>query len=273
MGRLDDKTAIVTGAGSGIGEGTARMFVAEGAQVVVADLRLEAAQSVADELGDAAVAVGADVSVEADVAAAVDAAVEHFGRLDCMFNNAGIVGAIGPIAETSVEDFDRTMAVLLRGPFLGIKHAARVMAPQGGGSIISTASTAGLAGGLGPHGYTTAKHGVIGLTKSAASELANDRIRVNAIAPGNIVTNMTARLGPGDADFDQATAAIAKSSPLGIAGEPYDIAMAAVYLASDESRYMSGATMLVDSGQLAGAGRKGGFHRADPSLVTGIAGT
>jgi len=273
VARLEGKTAVITGGASGIGEGAARAFVAEGANVVIADLRVDAAEALALELGDRAVAVGVDVAVEADVAAAVDAAMSTFGRLDCMFNNAGIVGAVGPIAETDVEDFDRTMAVLLRGPFLGIKHAARVMIPQGSGSIISTASTAGLAGGLGPHCYTTAKHGIVGLTKSAASELATNGIRVNAIAPGNIVTNMTARLSPGDADFDQAKTAIAKSSPLGIAGEPHDIAMAAVYLASDESRYLSGETMLIDSGYLAGAGRKGGFHQADPSMVTGIAGS
>ncbi|MDH5237279.1 MAG: glucose 1-dehydrogenase [Acidimicrobiia bacterium] len=273
VGRLDGKTAVITGGASGIGEGSVRAFVAEGANVVIADLRLDAAQALAEELGDAAIGVAADVSAEADVAAAVDAAVEHFGRLDCMFNNAGIVGAVGPIAEMDVADFDRTIAVLLRGPFLGIKHAARVMGPQGSGSIITTASTAGLAGGLGPHGYTTAKHGVVGLTRSAASELADDGIRVNAIAPGNIVTNMTARLGPGDADFEQAKTAIAKSSPLGIAGEPSDIAFAAVYLASDESRYMSGETILIDSGFLAGAGRKGGFHRGGSAMITGIAGT
>lgn len=271
MGRLEGKTAVVTGGASGIGEGTVRAFVAEGANVVIADLRADAAKSLADELGDRALGVAADVAQEADVAAAVDAAVDRFGRLDCMFNNAGIVGAVGPIAQTSVDDFDATMAILLRGPFLGIKHAARVMTDHGGGSIISTASTAGLAGGLGPHCYTTAKHGLIGLTKSAASELAAHRIRVNAIAPGNIVTNMTARLRPGDADFEQAKAAIAKGSPLGIAGEPSDIAHAAVYLASDESRYLSGETILIDSGYLAGAGRKGGFHHAEPGMVRGIA--
>ncbi|MDH3705231.1 MAG: glucose 1-dehydrogenase [Acidimicrobiia bacterium] len=273
MTRLDGKTAVVTGGASGIGEGAARAFVAEGANVVIADLRADAAGAVADELGSQAIGLGADVTVEDDVAAAIDAAVTAFGRLDCMFNNAGIVGAVGPIAQTAVDDFDATMAILLRGPFLGIKHAARVMSDQGdGGSIISTASTAGLAGGLGPHCYTTAKHGLIGLTKSAASELAAYRIRVNAIAPGNIVTNMTARLGAGDADFEQASAAIAKSSPLGIAGEPSDIAHAAVYLASDESRYLSGETILIDSGYLAGAGRKGAFHHAEPGMVKGIAG-
>ena len=177
-GRLEGKVALVTGGASGIGEGTVRRFVAEGAQVVIADRQADAGAALAEALGPATRFVTADVTDEADVAAAVDDAVAGFGRLDVMFNNAGIVGVIGPIAATPTDGWDHTVAILLRGVFLGMKHAARVMVPQGSGSIISTSSTAGILGGLGPHCYTACKHGVIGLTKSVASELAASGIRV-----------------------------------------------------------------------------------------------
>jgi len=249
-GRLEGKTAVITGAASGIGAGTARLFVEEGARVVVADMQVEAGTALVDELGESARFAEVNVLDEAQVAAAVDLAVAEFGALDIMFNNAGIVGAVGRISEMSTEAWDNTIAILLRGVFLGVKHASRVMLEQNSGAIINTASTAGVLGGLGPHAYTAAKHGVIGLTKSVANELAPNSIRVNAIAPGNTVTAMTASVTSGDpGDLDKTSDRIASMSPLGYAGVPHDIAAAALYLASDDSRYVSGHTLVVDAGQ------------------------
>jgi len=249
-GRLAGKTAVITGAASGIGAGTARLFVEEGAQVIVADMQVDAGRALVAELGDAARFAEVNVLDEAQVGAAIDLAVSEFGALDIMFNNAGIVGAVGRISETPVEAWDNTIAILLRGVFFGMKHAARVMMPRNSGVIISTASTAGVLGGLGPHAYTAAKHGVIGLTKSVANELAPNAIRVNAIAPGNTVTAMTASVTSGDPDdLESTNAHIASTSPLGYAGLPYDIAAAALYLASDDARYVSGHTLVVDAGQ------------------------
>lgn len=266
-GRLDGKVAVITGGASGIGEGTVRRFVEEGARVVVADVQDEPGHALASEIGSAARFVHTDVTSEDDVAAAVDRAVAEFGRLDVMFNNAGIVGAVGRIAETPAEQWDRTVAILMRGVFLGMKHASRVMVPQGSGAIISTSSTAGILGGLGPHCYTACKHAVIGLTKSVASELAQHGVRVNAISPGNTVTAMTSAVMTGDhTAIDVATKHIASGSLLGIAGLPVDIANAAVYLASDEARYVTGHTLVVDAGQTT-IGGNGRFHQQDSALL------
>jgi NAD(P)-dependent dehydrogenase (short-subunit alcohol dehydrogenase family) len=249
-GRLEGRTAVITGAASGIGAGTARLFVEEGARVVVADMQIDAGKALVDELGESARFAEVNVLDESQIAAAVDLAVAEFGRLDIMFNNAGIVGAVGRISEMSVEAWDNSIGILLRGVFLGVKHAARVMMPQNSGVILNTASTAGVLGGLGPHAYTAAKHGVIGLTKSVANELAPNAIRVNAIAPGNTVTAMTASVTTGNADdMEGTTERIASMSPLGYAGVPHDIAAAALYLASDDARYVSGHTLVVDAGQ------------------------
>jgi NAD(P)-dependent dehydrogenase (short-subunit alcohol dehydrogenase family) len=249
-GRLEGKTAVITGAASGIGAGTARLFVEEGARVIVADMQVDAGTALVDELGDSARFIEVNVLDEDQVAAAVDLAVTEFGQLDIMFNNAGIVGAVGRISEMSTDAWDNSIAILLRGVFLGTKHASRVMLEQNSGVILNTASTAGVLGGLGPHAYTAAKHGVIGLTKSVANELAPNGIRVNAIAPGNTVTAMTASVTTGDAsDIESATAKIASTSPLGYAGVPHDIAAAALYLASDDARYVTGHTLVVDAGQ------------------------
>ena len=161
MGRLDGKVAVITGGASGIGEATVRLFVEEGARCVIADLQDDRGNALASDLGGLAAYRRTDVTVEDDVKAAVTLAASKFGRLDCIFNNAGIVGTVGPIEDTPADEYDATMNVLLRGPFFGMKHAAPVMKSQGtGGSIISTASVAGVTGGDGPHIYSAAKAGV-----------------------------------------------------------------------------------------------------------------
>jgi NAD(P)-dependent dehydrogenase (short-subunit alcohol dehydrogenase family) len=265
--RLKDRVAVITGGACGIGRGTARRFAEEGASVVVADLQAGPGEALAGELGAGARFIRTDVTREEDVAAAVDLAVREFGRLDCMVNNAGIVGAIGPIKDTSAQAWDATIAVLLRGVFLGMKHAARVMIPQRTGSIISLSSTAGVTGGLGSHAYTAAKHAVVGLTKSVASELGQHHIRVNAVAPGNIVTPMTADVVTSDpGNLEVTEEAIKSMSPLGIAGLPVDIANALLFLASDEARYISGHTLVVDAGQTTGP-MPSMFHMMEAGII------
>ncbi|MCH7790573.1 MAG: glucose 1-dehydrogenase [Acidobacteria bacterium] len=265
--RLIGKVAVVTGAASGIGEGTAEAFVAQGASVVLADLQGDAGRVVADRLGSSTRFIQIDVTAEDQVAAAVQLAVDEFGSLDIMFNNAGIVGATGSIAQTASEAWDRTIAILLSGVFFGTKHAARVMIEQGSGVILNTASTAGMVGGLGPHAYTAAKHAVVGLTRSTASELAQYGIRVNAIGPGNTATPMTSAVITGKADrVDAAAARIAADTPLGYAGMPADIANAAVFLASDEARYISAHCLMVDAGQVGGGMELNPFHQGETRL-------
>lgn len=258
MGRLDDKVAVITGGASGIGEATVRRFCDEGAKVIVADIQEERGKALVEELGDAARFARVDVTEEDQVGAAIGLAVDTYGRLDVMFNNAGIVGTLGSLLETPVDRWRRTIDVLLNGVFIGIKQAALVMVPQGSGVILNTASTAGVLGGLGPHAYTAAKHGVVGLTKSAASELSQKHVRVNAIAPGNTVTAMTAAVLEDDPDaLDATTRKMAKASPLGVAGLPSDIANAALFLSSEEARMITGHTLLVDSGETTGASPSG----------------
>lgn len=251
-GRFEGRVAVVTGGASGIGDALVRLLVRDGGRVVVVDRQAERAVALAAELGDAAVAVTADVGVEADVARAVDTAVERFGRLDIMCNNAGFAGPDRPIAESDLDEYDAVMAVLLRGVFAGIKHAARVMIAQGeGGAIVNTSSIAGVRGGLGCHVYTTAKHGVIGLTRSAASELGRHRIRVNCVAPGGVPTPMGALFVTGDPTMtDYVAARQAERSPLGRAATPGDIAEAIAYLASDAGSFVHGQTLVVDAGSI-----------------------
>ena len=265
--RLKDKVAVITGGASGIGAASVERFVKEGCRVVIGDIQARPGEAFAARFGAAAKFTVCDVTKEDQVAALIDLAVRHFGQLDIMFNNAGIVGAIGRIADTTSDAWSRTVAVLLNGAFYGMKHAARVMVPQGSGVIITTSSTAGIMGGLGPHAYTACKHAVIGLTKSVASELGQHGIRVNAISPGNTATAMTAAVITGDhTDLATTNKHIASTSPLGIAGQPSDIANAALYLASDEARYISGHCLVVDAGQTTSGG-SARFHESKSAIV------
>lgn len=257
-GRLEGKVAVITGGASGMGRATALRFLAEGARVVVADLNdatgkefLEAASQ--DGYKREVRFTRADVAEEADVAGMIGHAVSEFGRLDIVFNNAGIGGAFGPVTDLEVEDWDFTFGVLVRGVFLGIKHGARAMKRQGdGGSIINTASVAGLSGGAGPLCYSAAKAAVVNLTRAAAVELAREKIRVNAICPGGILTPLVHRGSP-----DAARPRLAQLQPWPEAGEGEHIAGAASFLASDDARFVTGEALVVD----------GGLTAAGPNLI------
>lgn len=253
MSSLEGRVAIVTGGASGIGAATAELFVAEGAKVLIADMQEERGEETAAALGDAAAFQRVDVTKEADVAAAVDAAVDRWGGLDIMFNNAGFGGALGPIETTTVEDFDLTFDVLVKGVFLGIKHAAPAMRERGGGSIINTASVAGLQAGWSPHLYSVAKSAVIHLTKSVALEYGEHNIRVNCICPGVIATPLAAgRPDVSDESLEKMKGALGRTQVLGRIGDPSDIAQAARWLASDESSFVTGHAQVVDGGAYAG---------------------
>jgi xanthoxin dehydrogenase len=267
--RLEGKVAVITGAASGIGAASARRFVKEGCRVVLGDIQQEKGDALVQELGSVAVFAVCDVTKEEDVAGLVDLAVEHFGQLDVMFNNAGIVGAVGPIDTAVAAEWSATLDILLNGVFYGMKHAARVMKPQGSGSIISMASTAGLIGGLGPHTYAAAKHAVVGLTKNVAAELCRSGIRVNAIAPASMATEMVASVLTGDPeDIAAAAVKLAAASPLlDRAGTAEDVANAALWLASDESGYTNGHILTTDAGMTTGSTVEGpGFAEYEPMI-------
>jgi NAD(P)-dependent dehydrogenase (short-subunit alcohol dehydrogenase family) len=264
--RLENQVAVVTGGARGIGEGIVRRFVQEGARVVFSDLLNEKGKTLEEELGKNVAFYQADATSPSDTEALMTFAVDRFGSLDCVVNNAGAGGESGPIAGTSVEGFDRSIALLLRGPFLGIKYALPHMES---GTIINIASVASLAGGYGAHAYTAAKFGVVGLTKSVALELAERGIRVNAICPGGTATFIWAPVFPDlPADLVEQIPEIVKpwvgeDKPLGRAGLPADIANAALWLASNESSWVTGQALVVDGGLTAGRAWSQSIHRID----------
>ncbi len=244
------RSALITGGASGIGRATAERFLAAGWSVVVADFNADSGRAVLAQWGDRyrdrVHFVRADVSREADVEAAVRRAVEAFGRLDCVFNNAGVGGAFGPLTELGAEDWDYTFAVLVRGVFLGTKHGARAMQAQGtGGAIVNTGSIAGLAGGAGPQAYSAAKAAVIHFTRVAAAELAPHRIRVNSVSPGVIHTPLV------DTGKRDVKAAIAGLQPWSDVGQPDDIARVVEFLAGDGARFVTGENVVIDGGLMA----------------------
>ena len=251
-GTLQSKVAIVTGGASGMGFATVSRFLKEGASVVIGDLNADNGRNAIETLSaegyeDRVRFTTTDVAVENDVAAMSELALDAFGQLDIVFNNAGIGGAFGPITELDVDDWDTTFHVLVRSVFLGIKHAARIMIDQGrGGSIINTASIAGMGGGGGPQAYSAAKAAVVNLSKTTAIELAPHNIRVNAICPGVIFTPLMH-----SGNEEQAEEVIAEVQPLAKRGEGSDIAGMALFLAGDDSQFVTGQEHIVDGGLLA----------------------
>ena len=264
-GRLDGKVALITGGCSGIGLGTVELFASEGACVVAADVQDEKGAILAQRFDGRVRYSHCDVTREADIAAACSLAKEAFGGLDILFNNAGHAGMPDGVDTLTAEGWDAVFVLLVRGPALGMKHAAPLMRERGGGSIINTASIAGLQAGWGPLAYSTAKGAVIHMSRCAAAELSPQKIRVNAICPGLIATSIfgTALGMPRDA-ADQMAAQVAQNAavaqPIPKAGLPSDIAAAALYLASDDSLFVSGTHIVVD-----GAITIGGRHAWDPA--------
>jgi len=257
MPRLQDQVAIITGGASGIGEGTVRKFAAEGVRVVIADVQQERGEQLAEELGPSAAFCKTDVSQEAQVAGAVDLAMSRWGRLDVMFNNAGFGGVSGPIEDLDMDAYHQTMGVLFDGVVLGAKHAAKAMKPAGRGVILNTASVAGLQAGFGPVIYSAAKAAVAHFSRCLAVELAEFGIRVNAICPGVIVTNIfTSGLGlqgaAAESMLPKIDDALASWAPLKRSGLPEDIANAALWLSSEEGSYVTGQSITVDGGLTAG---------------------
>jgi len=253
MGRLDNKIVVITGAASGIGKAIVKLFVEEGAQVVFGDIQDDLGKALADELGSNAIYLHANVRKESDIKSLIDLAVEKYGRLDIMINNAGFGGVTAPIEETPIDAFDVTMEVNLRSVVIGMKHAAAVMIKQKSGSIISMASIAGLQAGIGAVTYSVAKAAIISLTRNVALELADRNIRVNCICPGLVGTPLWGRaLG-----FPQDKAErlskllsieLANANPMKDPITTDHIAKAALFLASDDSTHITGHPLVVDGG-------------------------
>ena len=254
MGRMDGKVAIITGAARGIGAAAAKLFAAEGAKVMLADVLEEPLNAVAKDIGAAAAVCPTDVTDEAAVKKLVDETVKRFGKVDAALLNAGIEGKVGPIEDYSAEVFDKVIAVNVRGVWLGLKYVMKAMS-QNGGSIVITSSTSGIRATPHMSAYTASKHAVIGLMRSAAIEGSDRKIRVNTVNPSPIDTPMIVSLenmrgvgGRNDQPF-------ATGTPLGRYGTPEEVAKLMLFLASDDSSFCTGGVYMVDGG--VSAGRKG----------------
>ncbi len=274
-GRLSGKVAVITGGCSGIGLGAVELFVAQGASIIAADLQAEKGAMLEKRFPDMVRFAKCDVTVEADIADAIALAKSAFGGLDILFNNAGVGGTTLEIADMTAEGWDQTFALLVRGPMLGMKHATPLMLERGGGSIINTASIAGLQAGFGPLAYSTAKCAVIHMSRCAAAELSPHKIRVNAICPGLIATSIFgASMGLPREVADQMAArvaeAAARSQPIPKAGLPDDIAKAALYLASDDSEFVTGTHIVVDGGITVGG--RSSWDKATASPILSVMG-
>jgi NAD(P)-dependent dehydrogenase (short-subunit alcohol dehydrogenase family) len=260
MDRLKDKVAVITGAASGIGRGTVELFVSEGARVIAADIQDDKGKALERGFNGQVKYVRCDVMSEDDIRKTMQAAVDVFGGLDIVFNNAGAGGSPNTIEDMTGEAWDRSMNLLLRSVALGIRYAIPHMKARGGGSIINTASVAGLQAGLGPIAYSVAKNGVIHLSRTAAAQLGRSKIRVNAICPGLILTDIFAAgmRGAGMADemAEQMISGLRSQAPdaqpIPKAGLPEDIARACLFFASDDSVFVTGTHMVVDGGMTVG---------------------
>ena len=250
-GRLNGKIAVVTGGGSGIGQATALAFAREGAKVVVADVLVEGSEETVKRIknsGGEAIVVKTNVAEEADVEAMIKQAVATYGRIDCAFNNAGIAGPAAKTADHKKSQWDRVLAINLTGVWLCMKYEIEQMLNQGGGTIVNTASVAGLVGFRYGPAYVAAKHGVVGLTKTAALEYAKANIRVNAVCPGVIRTPMFERGRQVDPRIEET---MSTREPIGRLGTPEEIAEAVVWLSSDAASFVTGLPMAVDGGWVA----------------------
>ena len=251
MDELKNKVAIITGAASGIGRAAAELFASEGAIIIATDVVDEAGQRLADELSQTQRTcsyVHADVSKESDVEAMVHVALAQYGRLDVLFNNAGIEGDQAPTADAALDTWERVMGINLGGVFLGCKYGIQAMLRSGGGSIINTASVAGLVGFAGSPAYAASKGGVVQLTRTAALEYAAQGVRVNCVCPGIIDTPMAHRFTHGD---PAVAARIAAMGPVGRMGQAREVAQLALFLASERASFITGAVIPVDGGYVA----------------------
>jgi NAD(P)-dependent dehydrogenase (short-subunit alcohol dehydrogenase family) len=253
MARLDGKVAIITGAANGIGAAAARRFSSEGATLVLVDRDEAGLARQAAAIGAAAIAVAADVTKPEDVQRYVAAAVARFGGIDVFLNNAGILGQVKPIEDYPVDVFDAVLAVNVRGAWLGLRHVMPEMAKRGGGSIVITASTAGVRGSVGLSAYVASKHAAVGLMRTAALEGAKHKIRVNSVNPSPIETAMVHALEEGLAPGapQQGRQMLTSRSPLGRYGTPDEVADLMLFLASDESRFITGTVHMIDGGRTA----------------------